>query len=159
ISGMKALGERDILGLETALAEDGRPRDGGVAAPQEFLIDGVVARAAVAGRELRDDGEAVMILTLLSGSRLMAIEAVDALSRVRAQLVFVDDRILLGRMALGALAGGPHEGGGGLLDVHPWPRAIDHERADDESERDDDRDEHRAERHSDSIKPRDGDGR
>ena len=53
-----------------------------------------------------------MVLLRLTGRGLVAIEAVDALLGVAAQFVFVNNRILLLTVTLGALAGCPHQVGG-----------------------------------------------
>ena len=122
-------------------------------AAQELLVDRLVTAAAVAGGQLRRDDEAVMLLLLLAGGRLMAVEAVDALLGVQAHLVLVDDRILLPLVALGAFAGRAHERRGRLIGFDARPRAVDQERADDQSERNDDGDEDRTERHGGEHTP------
>jgi hypothetical protein len=50
-------------------------------------------------------------------------------------------------VTLGALARRPHEVSGRLFDLDARSSAVDEKRADDQPERDDDRDEHRTERH------------
>src|SRR6476661_3208176 len=107
---LEALGEFDHLRPKARFAEHCGPRRRRVSAAQEFLIHRLVTAAAVAGGQLARDDEPVMLLSLLAGGGLMAIEAVDAALRVTAHLVFVDDRVLLLRVALGALPGCADEG-------------------------------------------------
>ena len=73
-------------------------------AAEEFLIDPFVAVPAISGRELGRNDKAVVLLGLLLARRCVAIQAVHLFLRVPAQLVFVDDRVLLVVMAFGALA-------------------------------------------------------
>src|SRR3954462_2815663 len=75
----------------------------------------------------------------------MTIEAVDAALGVAAHLVFVDDRVLLASMALGAFAGRAHRGSGRSLRVHARSRPIDQQRTDDQGECDHHRNEDGAE--------------
>src|SRR4051812_38340931 len=89
-----------------------------------------------------------MLAPALTRRRLMAIEAVHAALRVHADLVFVHDRILLLRVALGALAGGAYEFRRRLSRFDARPRAVDEERADDQPECNHDRDEDGPERHT-----------
>ena len=89
-----------------------------------------------------------MVGPSLAGGRLMAVETVDAFLRVAAELVFVNNRILLLAVAFGTFARRPHERGRGLIRLERWPGAIQQERTDDQSERHDDGDEHRSKRHA-----------
>src|SRR5262249_51215093 len=123
------------------------------AAAQELLVDRRMAAAAVPRRELRHDREPVVLHALLRGRRLMAIQTIDALAGVPAQLVFVDDRVLLAGVALGALAGGADERRRRLGGLDARPRAIDQEGAHDEREGDDHGNEDRPERHTERINP------
>ena len=86
-----------------------------MAAPQVFLVDRLVTAPAIPGCQLRRNDEAVMVFLRLAVRWLMAVQAVDALLRVTAQLVLVDDRVLLLAVALGTLAGRPHECGRRLI--------------------------------------------
>ena len=92
-------------------------------------------------------------LLLLIRRRLMAVETVHALLGVRAHFVFVDDRVLLPRMALGTLAGCADERRRRLLRFDARPRTIDQERGDNQSERHDDGDENRPEGHGGEHTP------
>src|SRR4051812_41606116 len=139
-SRLVALGECDLVRLQCVLTEDSRPRSRRVAAAEVLLIDRFVAASTVAGRQLRRDHEAVMVLLRLALGRLMTVEAVDAALRVAAQLVFMDDRVLLPGMALGALARRAHEVDRGLFGLNPRPGAIHEKRADDQSTCHDNRD-------------------
>src|SRR6266702_186801 len=103
-SRLVLFGEGDLLRSQTFLSVDGTPRGGGMAATQEFLVDALMATAAVAGSQMGTDHEAVMVHLLLSVCRLMAVEAVDSLAGVGAHLVFVYDRVLGPGMALGTLS-------------------------------------------------------
>ncbi len=142
-----ALRELDLFRLQPLLTEDRGPRSRRVAAPQELLVDRLVTASTVPRRQLCRDDETVMVFFCLTVSRLMTVEAVDALLRVPAQLVLVDDRVLLLAVALRALAGGPHEFRRGLIRFDARPRTIHQERADDQGKRHDDGDEHRPKRH------------
>ena len=73
---------------------------------------------------------------MLPGGGLVAIEAVDALLRVGAHLVLVDDGVLQAGMALGALARGANEVGGGLVGFGWRALAVDEERGQDQREGD-----------------------
>ena len=77
----------------------------------------------------------------------MTIEAVDAFGRMRAELVLVDDGVLLLQVAFGTLAGGADERGGRLVGFHARARAIDEKSSDDQPEGENHRDEDRPERH------------
>ena len=118
-----------------------------MAAAQELLVDLRVAGLAVGGRHPPGDFKAVMVLLLLTRGGLVTVQAVDVLRGVGAHLVLVNDRVLLRRVAFGALARCADRRRGGLLDVGLWAGAVDEKRANDERKRDDDRDEDRAEGH------------
>src|ERR1043166_2658557 len=83
----------------------------------------------------------------------MTVETCDAALRVPAHLELVNHRVLLPDVAFSALARGLDSRGRRLLDFHARPRPVDHERADDQGERDDDGDEDRTEGHGDRITP------
>ena|SRR5690242_10685683 len=104
-------------------------------AVQELLVDRLVTAAAISGRELRRDDKAVMVLLLLTRSRLMAFEAADAFAGVLAHFIFVDHRVLRARVALGTLAGSAHQGGAGLLGFRRWACSIDQEGCQDQGKR------------------------
>jgi hypothetical protein len=145
---LKLLRERNLLRREALFAVDGGPRGRGVAAAEEFLILGLVAGTAIAGGKVRRDHEAVMIELLLARRGLMAVEAVDALARVRGHFVLVHDGILEARMALGAFAGGADEVSRGLAGFNAGARAIDEKCGENEGEADDDSEKYGAERHA-----------
>src|SRR5262249_33576873 len=94
-----------------------------------------------------DDGESVVLLALLSLRRLVAVEAVDALLRMLAHLVFVHDGILRARVTVGALAGGADELRAGLLRLDGRAGPVGDESGADKGKRDGDRDEDGAEGH------------
>ena len=87
----------------------------------------------------------MMVVPWLSVGGLVAIQAVDALLRVDADLVLVNHRVLLLGVAFGAFPGRANQRRARLVGFHAWPRAVDQERADNQRKPDDDRDEHRTE--------------
>src|SRR4051812_37858656 len=95
VPGLIPFCERHLLCTEPALAKHSGPGHRRVPAAKELLIDRFVTASAVSGGELRDDREAVMLLSVLRCGRLVAIEAVDATLRVPADLIFVDHGVLL----------------------------------------------------------------
>lgn len=119
-----------------------------MATVQKLLIDVFVAAAAVPRGQLAGDHEAVMILFVLAGSGLMAVEAVHTFLGVQAHLVFVNHRILSPGVAFSAFSGGPHEIRSGLVGLDLRPRAIEQERCQNECKCNDNGDEHRSKRHS-----------
>jgi hypothetical protein len=115
-----------------------------MAAAEKLLIDRFVAAAAIASSEQGRDRKPVMVFPLLPFHRLMTIKAVDALLRVSTDLILVHDRVLLLRVAFGALPSRAHELGRGLSPLDRRSRPVDQKSAHDEGERDDDSHEHRA---------------
>ena len=89
-SGLVSFAERNLFRRQAIFSMYRGPAGSGVAAPQEFLINALMARAAIAGCEVLADLKAVMIHLLLAGSRLVTLEAVDSLVRVFRHLVLVD---------------------------------------------------------------------
>src|SRR5262245_4219278 len=144
-AGLIALREFDLLRLQARLTVDRGPRRRGMAAAKKLLINRLVAAAAVARRQLGRDDESVVLCFLLALGRLMAVETVDALLRVPAHLELVHHRVLLLRVALGALSGRTRERCRRLIALDGRPGAVDEKRADDQGERDDDGDEDGAE--------------
>ena len=118
-----------------------------MAAAQELLVDALVATPAISRGQLGRDHETVMVLFLLSGRGLVALEAVHALARVQAHFIFVDDRVLGASVTLGAFAGSSDQVGAGLLGFYFGSCAIDQECRQDECEGNCDCDEDRAKRH------------
>ena len=88
-----------------------------------------------------------MVLLLLSGRGLVALEAVHAFAGVRAHFIFVDDRILSASVALGAFACSADQIGAGLLGFYFRSCTIDQECGQDECKGNGDCDEDRAKRH------------
>src|SRR5262249_39585928 len=146
-TGMKLFGERDLFGGEAFLAIDRGPGDRRMAAAQELLVDAFVAIAAIAGRQAGGDDEAVMLLLLLVLGGGVAIEAIDALARVRAHFILMNYRVLLPEMTLGAFPRGSNEGLVGLLGFHWRTFAVNQKRGNHQREPDGDRDKHRSKRH------------
>jgi hypothetical protein len=88
-----------------------------------------------------------MLFPLLSFGGLMTVEATDAPFRVNADFKLMHDRVLLLRVAFGALSRRANELGRGLFRVARRARPIEDKSADHERERDDDGDEDGPERH------------
>lgn len=82
-----------------------------MAAAHKLLINLLVAGPAIPRGHLRSNCEAVVLFLLLGLRRLVAIETGHARGGMLAHFVFVNHGVLLTRVALGALAGGPHEVG------------------------------------------------
>lgn len=101
---LELLAESDLLRRKPLLTMNRGPARGSVTATQELLINTLVARAAVACRQMRADDESMMIGLLLALRRLMAIQAVHTLFRMGRHLVLVHYRILKTRVAFRALA-------------------------------------------------------
>ena len=66
-------------------------------AMQKLLIDALVTAATISRSQLGRDHEAVVILFVLTGRRLMTIQAVHAFLRMLTHFVFVHDRVLRAR--------------------------------------------------------------
>lgn len=147
-TGLVSLGEFDLFRPEAFFSEDCGPRWRRVAAPEKFLVDRLMAAAAVAGRQLGRKRKPVMLFPLLSVCRLMTVEAIDALPRVSADFILVHDRVLLLRVAFGALPSRAHKLGRTLSGLDGRSRPIDQKGAQDEREGDDDGNEHGPEGHA-----------
>src|SRR6185369_1762521 len=113
-----------LLRSKWFVTADRGPRHCRVTAAQKLLINVFMAAAAVAGRKAANDGESVVFFTLLSFPRLMAIEAIDAFLRVLAHFVFMNNRILRARMALGAFSRSAYEVCSWLFSFDPGTRAV-----------------------------------
>ena len=94
---------------------------------QKLLVNGLMAGAAIAGRQLGRNDEAVVVLFFLIGGRLMALQAIDVFPGVRAHLVFVDDGVLCTRVAFGAFARSTHQRRVGLLGLRLGPSTVQQE--------------------------------
>ena len=103
---------------------------------QKLLINGLMAGAAVAGRQLGRNNEPVVVLFLLVGGGLMALQAIHAVAGMRAHLVFVNNRVLRARVAFGAFAGGAHERSAGLLGLRLGPSPVQEKGGEYQGERD-----------------------
>src|SRR5690348_14444973 len=77
-----SLSETDLFWRQSLCSVHRRPAGDCMATAQVFLVNGLVTRSAVPGREVLADHEAVMVHLLLSSRGLMAIEAVHALLRM-----------------------------------------------------------------------------
>ena len=96
-----------------------------MAAAEELLVNGFVADPTICRCHGRVDDKSVVVRCRLTVCNLVAIEAIQALFRMGAQLEFVDYRKLRVAMALRALAARPHKRRARLLYDHPWPARID----------------------------------
>jgi hypothetical protein len=123
---MQFLGEFGLLGSQPFRAEHRSPRGRGVTAADKFLIDLFVAGSAISRRQMRGNHKTVVIefVLFLTPLRLVAVQAVHARCGVLAHLEFVNDRVLLPRMAFRAFPGGPDEGCIRLVDVCSRSRAM-----------------------------------
>ena len=148
-SGLELLAEGDLLSAQAFFAVNGGPAWGGVATAKKFLVDALVAGAAVAGRQVGGDHESVMINFLLIGAGLMAVEAVDALFSVGRHFVFVNDGVLKPCMTLGALSRCANKISSRLLGFHRGSRSIDEEPSENERKGDDDSQKYGTKRHAD----------
>ena len=119
-----------------------------MAAAEELLVNGFVADPAVCRCHGRVDDKSVVVRCRLTVCNLVAIEAIQTLFRVGAQLEFVDYRKLRVPMALGALAARPHKRRARLLYDRAWPARIDEVGRKNQSRRDGDRNEYAAKIHS-----------
>jgi hypothetical protein len=95
-----------------------------VATAQELLVDALVATAAIASGQFLGYDKTMVVLFLLIGCGLVTIEAVDALSGVRAHFIFVDDGKLCTRMAFRAFPRGTHQVCIGLVGLDLRPGSI-----------------------------------
>lgn len=83
---------------------DGGPTRRRVAATEEFLIDVLVAGAAIASRKVSANHKSVVIDLLLAGPGLVAVETIHIFLRVNRHLVFVNDRVLKASVTFGAFS-------------------------------------------------------
>src|SRR5262245_1360633 len=116
-------------------------------ATEELLVFGFVTAPAVGGGDGLADLEAVMGFLFLLLGGLVAFQAGDAFRGMDAHLVFVDNGVMLLRVALGALARGLDEGCAGLPCLDRGPTSIDEKAREHQRETDDQSNEDRAKRH------------
>jgi len=145
---LELLAESNLLEAQPFLAMDGCPTGCGMATAQKLLIYAFVARTAVAGGQMRADYEAVVIGLLLTWTRLVTIEAVDTLLRVSGHLVFMYNRILQARMALGTFARGADKVGRRLGCLDAGALSIDKKSGQNKRKRNDNSQKHRTKRHA-----------
>src|ERR1700733_7109935 len=131
-AGLIGFGKIHLFGGETLLAIDGSPGWRSMPTAQELLIDGLVTASTIPGRQLGRDHEAVMVLLLLAGRGLVAVETVHPLLGVQAHLIFVDHRILGPSMTFRAFSGGTYKVCAGLFGLHLRPRPVEQKRCQDE---------------------------
>src|SRR5262249_28228572 len=146
---MKTLREVRLLSSQTFCAEHGSPRWCRMPASHELLINLLVTYTAVCRRNVRRNLKTVVVdfVLFLSFLRLMAIEARNTLRRVLAHFKFVDNRILLPRVAFRAFSRRLDEFGVGLIHCSAWPRAVYQQSSNDQRKRNHDRDEHGSKGH------------
>src|SRR5215471_5461311 len=118
-----------------------------MAAALKLLINLFVTGAAIARSDARRYDEPVVLFFLLTLLRLMAVQARNSLLRVLAQLVFMDNGILLVGVAFRAFACRFNEVRSRLIDLNAGPRSMQEESTQNESERNRDCDKDRTERH------------
>jgi hypothetical protein len=82
-----------------------------------------------------------MVFLVLSRRCLVALQAVDALLRVPAHFVFVDDGVLRAFVAFGAFSSGANQFTPGLASLGCRARTVDEECGYDETEGNDNGDE------------------
>src|SRR5215470_1981376 len=97
-SRLVSLGKIYLLRSECFLPSHRSPRDRGMAAFEELLINIFMAAPAISCRQAGNDGKSVVFFPFLSLRRLVAVEAINALLRMLAQFVFVNNRILRARV-------------------------------------------------------------
>src|SRR6478609_832795 len=90
--------------LAPLFAKNRGPRGNAMAAVGKLLILQRMALFAVGRGQCLAESEAVMLHLLLAGNLLVAFETIHALFGMNAEFIFVDDGIMLPRMALGAFA-------------------------------------------------------
>ena len=146
-SRLELFAEGNLLRTQALFAVDRGPTRRGVAAAKKFLIDAFVAGAAIAGSQVGADHKSVVIDLLLAGTGLVAVETIHALLRMDGHLVFVHDRILKPRMALGALSRSADEVGGRLSGFDARACTIDEKGGQNERKCNDDSQEYRTKRH------------
>ncbi len=124
-----------------------------MAAVQKFLVDLLVAHAAIACCKVSRNNEAVVLFLLLILSGLVTIEAVHAFLGMLAHFIFVHHRVLLPNVALGTFAGGANELCGRLFSLNLGSSAIDEKCTKNKSKGYYDGDEHRSKGHASSRGP------
>lgn len=107
-----------------------------MAAACKFLVDLFVARPAIARSDQGGNDEALVIFLLLALRGLVAVEAGNAFSGVLAHFKFMNDGILLVRMAFRAFASGLDELCVGLVYLDAWASPLDEEGSQHEAEGD-----------------------
>ena len=147
-AGLKLFAECNLLWSQAFLAVDGGPAWSGMAATKEFLVDALVAGAAVSRGQMGTDHKPVVIDLLLAGARLVAVKTIDTLLRMGRHFVFVNDRVLKASVALRAFSRRPNEIGCGLrrFDLRTLP--IDKKCGNNEPKCNDNSQEHRSKRHA-----------
>lgn len=151
---LKLFAKRNLFGAQTFFPMNSGPTWGSVAATQEFLIDAFVARAAIAGSQMCADREAMMVDFLLAWSRLVAVEAVDALFRMGGHFVFVHYGVLETCMALCTLSRSPDKVGGRLCSFDARALSIDEKCRHDQRKSYNHCQENRAKRHASDLRAR-----
>lgn len=126
VARMQFLRELYLLGGKPTLTEYRGPRGSRVPASHKFLINLLMADAAVCRCDMCRNLKSIMInlVFLLAFLRLVAIEAGYALRCVLAHLKFMHDGVLLARMALRTFTGGLYKIFIRLVGLNSWPRAL-----------------------------------
>lgn len=101
---LKLFAEGNLFRTQALFSMDGGPTRRRVAATEEFLIDVLVAGAAIASRKVSANHKSVVIDLLLAGPGLVAVETIHIFLRVNRHLVFVNDRVLKASVTFGAFS-------------------------------------------------------
>ena len=125
---LELLAKRYLFRSEPLLTLHGGPTGSSMAAAKKFLINAFMARPAITNCQVDANDESVMIDFLLAGRGLVAIQAIYALLRMSGHFIFVNNRVLQTRVALGALPGSADEVGCRLSDLNAGTLAVDQKR-------------------------------
>ena len=88
---LKLLTECNLLWRQALFPVNSGPARSGMTASQKFLVDGLMAGAAIAGGEVSADHKTVMIKLLLPRPGLVAVQATHTFFGVCRHFIFVDD--------------------------------------------------------------------
>jgi hypothetical protein len=147
-AGLILLTELHLGWAQSLFSIDRCPTGSSVTAVKEFLVNGFVATAAITSGEVAAaDFKSVMVIFLLTRSRLVTIKAVDAFPGVDAHFVFVDNGVLQPGVAFGALAAGTNEIRGRLFCFNLGSRSIDEKGREDKRKSNSNSDENGTKRH------------
>src|SRR5262249_13271687 len=138
---------RHLLRRQALLSHNRGPGCCSVPAARKLLVDLLVTGTAISCGHVRGDYNTVVFLLFLALLRLVTVEARNALCCVFAHFVFVDNRVLLPRMAFGAFTAGPNERSVWLVKLGSRACTLDHKSAHNQREGNHDSDKDVAKRH------------